>query len=150
LSALVFWSCLAPASGFLSASAKGFVAVADGQHRLVSFCSVTIPVTISACDSRRLWQSEGAPRPGANLTSALSLTDFDKGSRPMTNHHIKYPRAADQDIPEIANQLIAAIARAMLAEGESASHVAYMRRAVIVAICEFYPWAYRAKSRGAA
>jgi hypothetical protein len=64
----------------------------------------------------------------------------------MTNQSIHYPHSADRDIPEHANQLIASIAAAMLRDGESATHIAYMRRAVITTVCEFYPWAYRAKS----
>jgi hypothetical protein len=60
------------------------------------------------------------------------------------------PRAGDRDIPELANDLIAAVARAMLADGESATMVAVMRRDLVTTICEYYPWAYRAKTRGAA
>ena len=61
--------------------------------------------------------------------------------------NITYPKASD--IPDRANELIAAITKAMLEEGESASLVAVMRRNIIT-ICEYHPWAYRAKTRGAA
>ena len=64
------------------------------------------------------------------------------------NSNITYPKASD--IPDRANDLIGAIAKAMLDEGESASLVAVMRRDIITTICEYYPWAYRAKTRGAA
>ena len=67
--------------------------------------------------------------------------------------HIKpttFPRAADRDIPKFANDLIAAVAKAMLEDGQSASLVAVMRRDIVTTICEYYPWAYRAKTRGAA
>ena len=67
----------------------------------------------------------------------------------MTSHsNITYPKASD--IPDRANELIAAVARAMLDEGENASLVAVMRRDIITTICEYYPWAYRSKTRGAA
>ena len=44
----------------------------------------------------------------------------------------------------------AQVAKAMLDERESASLVAVMRRDIITTICEYYPWAYCAKTRGAA
>ena len=64
--------------------------------------------------------------------------------------NITFPHARDVDIPELANELIAAVARAMLEDGEPASLIAVMRRDIVTTVCEYYPWAYRAKTRGAA
>ena len=69
----------------------------------------------------------------------------------MTSHsNITYPKA--RDIPDRANELIAAIAKAMIddAGGKPSELIAVMRRDIITTICEYYPWAYRAKTRGAA
>ena len=58
--------------------------------------------------------------------------------------NITYPKASD--IPELANELIAALAKAMIAEGNEAQ-VAVMRHDVVTTICEYYPWAYRANRK---
>jgi hypothetical protein len=61
----------------------------------------------------------------------------------MTNQPTKYPHAADTAIPELTNQLIAAIARAMLTDGESAHAITIMRHSVMQEIAEHYPWGWR-------
>jgi hypothetical protein len=61
----------------------------------------------------------------------------------MTNPNIQYPHRSDADIPALANELIAALARVMLEEGRSATEIAIMRRSIVTEVAEHHPWAYR-------
>jgi hypothetical protein len=67
----------------------------------------------------------------------------------MTDQTLHYPHAADAEIPELTNQLIAALARAMLNDGESAHSITVMRHSVMQEIAEHYPFGWRSLRRSA-
>jgi hypothetical protein len=68
----------------------------------------------------------------------------------MPNHKLQFPKSADNVINELTTELVAAVAKVMLADGESASAIAYMRRDVLITVSEYYPYVGALTSRGPA